>query len=292
MVDDSYLKDFRYYSRIVMFIICSIQFILFIVYIAVIYDVKDTINENPRISYFYCNNIFHYFSQDIDELCDDFKSIMREQGQGIAATFSFFIISYVIFFIECIIHFCCNNNNNNNNYNNNNYGNNLFDNICKDGNHFITLLTFIIAQFMYLIACLIIPIYLDRVRTIRDMFSKSFGKDMNEILGPCVNKYGALLAVAFTFLIIFIFLYFIIMNLYRDVCCDMTEICTRTESCLKEFFRCYYLQIRYIFTGCQRDDGLDNELKELEGKVNKTVIEIKNLMAENLKLRCENINNL
>ena len=62
MVDDSYLKDFRYYSRIVMFIICSIQFILFIVYIAVIYDVKDTINENPRISYFYCNNIFHYFS--------------------------------------------------------------------------------------------------------------------------------------------------------------------------------------------------------------------------------------
>ena len=289
MVDDSYSKDFRYYSRIVMFIICSIQFILFVVYIAVIYDVKDTINEKPKISYLYCNNSLYYFSREIDESCDDFKSIMREQGQGIAATFSFFIISYVIFFIECIIHFCCNNNNNNNNYN---YGNKLFDNICKDGNHFITLLTFIIAQFMYLIACLIIPIYLDRVRTIRDMFSESYGKDMNKILDPCVNKYGALLAVAFTFLIIFIFLYFIIMNLYKDVCCDMTEICTQTESCLKAFFKCYYLQIRYIFTGCKRDDGLDNELKELEGKVNKTVIEIKNLMAENLKLRCENINNL
>lgn len=145
---------------------------------------------------------------------------------------------------------------------------------------------------MYLIACLIIPIYLDRVRTIRDMFSKSFGKDMNEILDPCVNKYGALLAVAFTFLIIFIFLYFIIMNLYKDVCCDMTEICTQTESCLKAFFKCYYLQIRYIFTGCKRDDGLDGDLTKLEGQVNKTVIEIKNLMAENLKLRCENINNL
>ena len=290
MVDDSYSKDFRYYSRIVMFIICSIQFILFVVYIAVIYDVKDTINENPKISYLYCNNSLYYFSREIDESCDDFKSIMREQGQGIAATFSFFIISYVIFFIESIIHFCCNNNNNiNNNYN---YGNKLFDNICKDGNHFITLLTFIIAQFMYLIACLIIPIYLDRVRTIRDMFSESYGKDMNKILDPCVNKYGALLAVAFTFLIIFIFLYFIIMNLYKDVCCNMTEICTQTESCLKAFFKCYYLQIRYIFTGCKRDDGLDNELKELEGKVNKTVIEIKNLMAENLKLRCENINNL
>ena len=290
MVDDSYSKDFRYYSRIVMFIICSIQFILFVVYIAVIYDVKDTINEKPKISYLYCNNSLYYFSREIDESCDDFKSIMREQGQGIAATFSFFIISYVIFFIESIIHFCCNNNNNiNNNYN---YGNKLFDNICKDGNHFITLLTFIIAQFMYLIACLIIPIYLDRVRTIRDMFSESYGKDMNKILDPCVNKYGALLAVAFTFLIIFIFLYFIIMNLYKDVCCDMTEICTQTESCLKAFFKCYYLQIRYIFTGCKRDDGLDNELKELEGKVNKTVIEIKNLMAENLKLRCENINNL
>ena len=289
MVDDSYSKDFRYYSRIVMFIICSIQFILFVVYIAVIYDVKDTINENPKISYLYCNNSLYYFSREIDESCDDFKSIMREQGQGIAATFSFFIISYVIFFIECIIHFCCNNNNNNNNYN---YGNKLFDNICKDGNHFITLLTFIIAQFMYLIACLIIPIYLDRVRTIRDMFSESYGKDMNKILDPCVNKYGALLAVAFTFLIIFIFLYFIIMNLYKDVCCNMTEICTQTESCLKAFFKCYYLQIRYIFTGCKRDDGLDNDLKNLEGQVNKTVIEIKNLMAENLKLRCENINNL
>ena len=273
-----------------MFIICSIQFILFVVYIAVIYDVKDTINENPKISYLYCNNILYYFSREIDESCDDFKSIMREQGQGIAATFSFFIISYVIFFIESIIHFCCNNNNNiNNNYN---YGNKLFDNICKDGNHFITLLTFIIAQFMYLIACLIIPIYLDRVRTIRDMFSESYGKDMNKILDPCVNKYGALLAVAFTFLIIFIFLYFIIMNLYKDVCCNMTEICTQTESCLKAFFKCYYLQIRYIFTGCKRDDGLDNDLKNLEGQVNKTVIEIKNLMAENLKLRCENINDL
>ena len=145
---------------------------------------------------------------------------------------------------------------------------------------------------MYLIACLIIPIYLDRVRTIRDMFSESYGKDMNKILDPCVNKYGALLAVAFTFLIIFIFLYFIIMNLYKDVCCNMTEICTQTESCLKAFFKCYYLQIRYIFTGCKRDDGLDNDLKNLEGQVNKTVIEIKNLMAENLKLRCENINNL
>ena len=281
MVDDSHLKDFTYYSRIVMFILYTIQFILFIVYIAVIYDVKDTINEIVELFYPNC-----YDDDDDYYLCLDFKSIMIDQGQGIAATFSFFIISYVVFFIEFILHFCCNNKD---------YKNEIFDNFFKNWNHFITLLTFIIAQFMYLIACLIIPIYLDRVRTMRDMFFKSNDKDdieMNNILDSCVNKYGALVAVAFTFLIISIFLYFIIMNLYKDVCCDMTEICTQTEKCMKAFFECYYLQIRYIFTGCKRDDDLDGTLENTKGQVNKAVIEIKNLMAENLKLRCENINDL
>ena len=279
-MEASNLKDFTYYSRIVMFILCSIQFILAIVFIAVIYDVKDTINENATLTSIVCKSEFLSYKER-EQLCKDFKSILEEQGQGIATTFSFFLIAYVIFFIECILHFCCENKK---------YDNEIFNNIFSKWNHFIILSAFIICQFMYLVSCLIIPIYLDRVRTIRDLY-KDVEKDLDEVLNSCVNRYAALLVVAFTFLFIFIFLYFIIMNLYKDICCDMTAICTQTELCLKNFFRCYYLQIRYIFT-CSRDDGLDVELNKAKEKVDNLTVEVKSLMAENLKLRFDKINYL
>ena len=203
---------------------------------------------------------------------------MNDQGSGIAAAFSFFIISYVIFFVECILHFCCENHK---------YNYEFLNDIFNKWNHFIILSMFIIAQFMYLIACLIIPIYLDRVRTLRDYFKDGY-LIKKESLDSCVNRYAALLVVAFVFLFIFIFLYFIIMNLYKDICCDMTAICTQTEDCMKNFFRCYYLQMRYLFT-CKRDDELDSDLKKAEDKVNDLKLQVKNEMAKNLELRCNNI---
>ena len=283
-MDKSSLKDFTYYSRIVMFILCSIQFILFIVFIAVIYDVKDTINENKTlsevfeyVSLIHSNSINNFDYRKKEKLGKDFKTIMDEQGQGIAATFSFFIISYVIFFIECIIHFCCEISENSG----------ILNDIFKELNHFIILSAFIVAQFMYIISCLIIPIYLDRVRTMRDMF-KDFNDELKEELDSCVNRYAALLVVAFVFLFIFIFLYFIILNLYKGICCDMPSICFQTEACLKNFFTCYYRHIKFLFT-CERADKLDAKLKEEEKKVEDLKLEVKSLMAENLKLRLDKI---
>ena len=275
------LLDFTYYSRIVMFILSSIQFILFIVFIAVIYDIKYDINENLAHLLSYCNNYDRGYKEG-KKICKDFKSIIGDQGQGIATTFSFFIISYVIFFIECIIHFCCENKT----------FSGILDDIFNGLNHFIILSAFIVAQFMYIISCLIIPIYLDRVRTMRNMFEeRENDKIVNEIMDNSVNRYAALLVVAFVFLFIFIFLYFIILNLYKGICCDMPEICNQTESCLKHFFKCYYRHIKFLLT-CKRADDLDTKLSELKKKVEDLKLDVKSLMAENLKLRLDKINYL
>ena len=138
------LKDFTYYSRIVMMIILAVQFVLFIIFIVFIHDVKDLMDKVN-------NNVSHYF-YNYDEDIYDISDIFHEQTQGIDACISFFIISFVVFLIEFIAHFGCD-------YKN--YDWFFFNKVFNSWNHLLTLLSFIIAQFLYVIACLIIPIYLE-----------------------------------------------------------------------------------------------------------------------------------
>ena len=213
------MKDSTYYSRIVMMIVNSIQLILFIVFIVFTHTIRDDMREvNKSVGY---SRIEYDF-------------VFDEQTEGVDTCFAFFIISFVFFLFEFIWDFACKDCD---------YQYDIFKNIFGDWNHLIIILTFLIAQFLYLISCLIIPIYLDRVRTLRDhlednYFGKTdlydnviFSKDDLDKVESCIGKYACCVVIAEVFLVIFIFLYFIILNLYKGACCDMFTICKKTNDC-------------------------------------------------------------
>jgi len=177
----------------------------------------------------------------------------------------------------------------------------------------LCILTFTIIQFLYVISCLIIPIYLDRVRTFkkyfedwakeakisvpyfydRDAFNQSIDGDIDSI-ETCISKYVSLLVVSFTFLFIFLFLYFIIINLYKEVCCNMRNICDRTSRCMENFFRCFYDNSYYVFTLCRK--ARDKKINEIQEEINnikeeiaRKTCEIQDMMKNNIDLRIENI---
>ena len=292
MEDDDYkTRHFTYYSKIVMMIVTGIQLILFIVFIVVTHNIQSIMNKiythyNEYLK-FNDGSGEHYDFQEIN----DFRFIFDEQTQAIDACFAFFVISFVIFLVEFIVNFSCENKD---------CGNGVLNLLFNQLNHILIILTFIIIQFLYVISCLIIPIYLDRVRTFKDYFDKEIDdkfKDKKEpdidSIDSCVSKYAVLLAVSFAFLFIFLFLYFIIINLYKEVCCNMRVICDRSNRCLGNFGDCFFDNIFYFFTCCTNKDPEINKLiekitekkREIAGKTS----EIQNLMKENIDLRIENI---
>lgn len=279
------LKDFTYYSRIVMMIILAVQFVLFIIFIVFIHDVKDLMDKVN-------NNVSHYF-YNYDEDIYDISDIFHEQTQGIDACISFFIISFVVFLIEFIAHFGCD-------YKK--YDWFFFNKVFNSWNHLLTLLSFIIAQFLYVIACLIIPIYLDRVTSLKDIYnlilihvSRSPDQD-KETIDSCIAKYAGLLVIAFVFLFIFIFLYFIIMNLYKGVCCDMYVICNKSNRCMGSFFSCFYDNVFYFCNTCENKDEIikqyKNDIDEKKQEIAQITYKIQKQMQENIELRIKDIDYL
>lgn len=278
------LKDFTYYSRIVMMIVLAIQFILFIIFIVFIHDVKDLMDKvNTHVSYF-----FHYLEDPYD-----ISDIFHEQTQGIDTCISFFVISFVVFLIEFIVHF---------GFDNHDYKWFFFNLIFNSLNHLLTLLSFILAQFLYVIACLIIPIYLDRVTSFKDIYEliliplSAFPEQDMEKIDSCIGKYAGLLVIAFVFLFIFIFLYFIIMNLYKGVCCDMYVICIKSNRCMGSFFGCFYDNVFFFCGACERrTEKINQDNKDIENTKREIEIitkEIQSKMTDNIKLRAENIDYL
>ena len=249
------MKDSTYYSRIVMMIVNSIQLILFIVFIVFTHTIRDDMREvNKSVGY---SRIEYDF-------------VFDEQTQGVDTCFAFFIISFVFFLFEFIWHFACKDCD---------YHYDIFKNIFGDWNHLIIILTFLIAQFLYLISCLIIPIYLDRVRTLRDhlednYFGKTdiydnviFSKDDLDKVESCIGKYACCVVIAYVFLVIFIFLYFIILNLYKGACCDMFTICKKTNDCFNNFGGCMRDNF-YCILHCGK--GEDIEIEDIKNKINKS----------------------
>lgn len=293
MEDDDYkTRHFTYYSKIVMMIVTGIELILFIIFIVVIHNVQSIMNK----IYNHYNKIIEFTNEfgslDYEYIkINDFRFIFDEQTQAIDACFAFFVISFVIFLVEFIVNFSCENKD---------CGNGVLNLLFNQLNHILIILTFIIIQFLYVISCLIIPIYLDRVRTFKDFFKESIRNDIKDTKEPdidlidsCISKYAVLLVVSFAFLFIFLFLYFIIINLYKEVCCNMRVICDRTNRCLGNFGDCFFDNIFYFFTCCTMKDPelndlidqINNKKSEIAGKTS----EIQNLMKENIDLRIENI---
>ena len=164
----------------------------------------------------------------------------------------------------------------------------FFEKLCRDWNHLITILTFVIGQFLYIIACLIIPIYLHRVRTIDDFFDGRLDKDEMDLIDSSIARYAVCLVISFVFLVIFIFLYFIILNLYKGVCCDMIEICRNTNRCIDSFFGCFLDNINYVFQGCKKPEEVI-KIEKQRDKIAEITCSIQNEMKKNIELRVKNI---
>ena len=258
------MKDSTYYSRIVMMIVNSIQLILFIVFIVFTHTIRDDMREvNKSVGY---SRIEYDF-------------VFDEQTQGVDTCFAFFIISFVFFLFEFIWDFACKDCD---------YHYDIFKNIFGDWNHLIIILTFLIAQFLYLISCLIIPIYLDRVRTLRDhlednYFGKTdiydnviFSKDDLDKVESCIGKYAACVVIAYVFLVIFIFLYFIILNLYKGACCDMFTICKKTNDCFNNFGGCMRDNF-YCILHCGKGENI--EIEDLKAKIKENEKKLERLLA-------------
>ena len=269
MEEDEYkMKHFTYYSKIVMMIVVGIQLILFIVFIVSVHNVSSIMNK---------------ISDNYKWITFNFTFIYDEQVQAIDTCFSFFIISFTVFLAEFIVNFSCKDNC---------CGYGICQTIFFELNHILIILTFTIIQFLYVISCLIIPIYLERVRTFKKKFFDKDDEDFDSV-ETCIKKYAALLVVSFVFLFIFLFLYFIIINLYKEVCCNMRNICDRTSRCMQSFFSCFYDNFYYFINCCKMRESEFNELvkkikkkrEEIDGKT----CEIQNLMKENIDLRIEKI---
>jgi hypothetical protein len=233
-------NPFSYYVRIVMLIILLIEFILSIVFLGVMKEIN---------SYFHSNYIMYF---DYQYKC-------------ISLTFSFSIISLFVFVIEYIANRTC--------------GREACEEECSGIisflffklNHFISLITFLICQILYLVDCCIIPVYLQGIKNAL-FFQKA------------EKKYTALTVVAFIFLGIILILDLIILNLYKDICCKMTRICDKTKECFENFAkffdnivccRCCYEPKNTVLGEMAQE--MENHIQE---KKNLTC-EIRNLLAEN-----------
>ena len=285
------MKDFTYYSYIVMMIVISIQLILFIIFIVFAHTVGDEMNDVNKNAY--------------STLKIDFDFVFDEQKQGVDTCFAFFIIAFVIYLIEFVFHFACDGCD---------YRYNTIRTFLSDLNHFIIILTFLVSQFLYLICCLIFPIYLERVRTLRDYLEPhinlkkdldNLGIDLDSLkisvltkddldkMDSCVAKYAGAVVFAFVFLVIFIFLYFIILNLYKGTCCDMFTICRKTNDCFDKFGGCMRDNVYCIFNCGKGQDPEIEKLKRIIAERKKTIeritCNIQNGLKNNIKLRVDNI---
>ena len=245
---------FSYYSRIIMMIILSFEFIFNIIFLATILDIIK--------------------SQSIEE------NIFKVHKHSINIIFSFFFISYMVFFIELLAFSGC--------FINCNYYK-IFQFILKNLNHLIMLITFFICQFLFLIQCVIIPVYSQGVKNLAFEEKNITNAKINIIK----KTYRAMEAISYILLVLIIFFDFIVINLYKGICCQMEVICQHTQDCIENFVRWFIDKLAYI---CGRNpriveiDQLENAIKEKDDQIQNLSEEIKNQMAKNLDLNIKVFN--
>lgn len=294
-MDNYYENKFAYYSRIVMMIILSIEFILNIIFLAIITDI------NSQVS--------------ILDLAEE--KVFKFHKDCISATFSLFFISYFVFVLELIAYCgCC-------------MKTNCIENceiIFRKLNHLIILTTFLICQFLYFTQSMIIPVFLHRAKNLvfedlgvklneesgeefdekwgiewdRDWYDNLYKKyiDVKDILdkyekfeenidkiNSIKKKYSAMTALCIIFLVFIIFLDFIVINLYKSICCQMEIICQNTHNCMENFGRWFIDKISCICC----IDSKDKNIIQLEEVKNQKDIEIFNLNGEIRNLMAQNM---
>ena len=123
-----------------------------------------------------------------------------------------------------------------------------------------------------------IPSYYGRIIHIND----------KEISG-IKKRYIALIVISQIINLFIIFFDFIIINLYKDLCCEMDGICDNTFICLNNLGKCIKDIISRVI--CQSKNEEDEEIKKIvlesetqQTKMNKLNEEIKHLLSQHINI--------
>ena len=248
-IEETNDNQFFYYSRIIMMIILIIEFIFNIIFLAIISDIKANV---------------HVFGENIFNM----------HKHSINAIFSFFFIFSFVFILEIMASYGCFIRN---------YSYECLQIIFKSLNHIIILVSFFICQFLFLIQCVIIPVFSQRVKSLVNE-EKSISNAQGNIIK---KKYIAMEAICYIFLCLILFLDFMVINLYKGICCQMEEICQKTKVCIGNFSRWFIDKLSFIC--CIKDNNkiinqLEEEEKTKDDQIKKMSEEIKNQIAENIRL--------
>ena len=285
-MDNNNEQKFTYYSRIVMMIIMTIEFILNLIFLITIIEVKDNKYEKDCEEY----NTYYDYSSYYRRLYGIIGTLKAENDiffhhyQGISASFSLFFISYFIFVIEFVTHFICENS----------CSYDILELILRKLNHLIVLITFFIGQFLYLIDCMIIPVFYQRVDKLYFTYYEIFcnEKEVKSIKSKIKGKYTLLIVLCFIFLFLILFLDFIVLNLYKGICCSMEEICTNTQKCCENFGRGFVNKLGILCCKNDNDEGII-QLEKLENENDREIHnltgDIRHLLAQYVELSTKDL---
>lgn len=200
----------------------------------------------------------------VETVIKDKNEIFKTHYSGIAAISTFFFIYFILFIAE-LIYFC----------------------ISKVKNfEIIGIISFWFSQIFYFIDLFMIPSY----------YSRIIYEDEKEIkkVSDIKRRYRNLIIVSQIFSLFIIFLDFIVINLYKDLCCKMDEICDITNEFINNLWLCIKDLISRII--CKSNNEEDEEIKKIveESKKQKEEInslneEIRHLLSQHIDLKIKNI---
>jgi hypothetical protein len=140
---------------------------------------------------------------------------------------------------------------------------------------------FWVSQVFYFIDFFMLPSYYGKIIYI----------DLGEI-SDIKKRYISLIVISQIFTLFIIFFDFIVINLYKDLCCEMDKICEETFTCLNNFGKCIKDIISRII--CQSKNEEDEEIKGIVQKseaqkkqMNELNGEIKHLLSQYINLEVD-----
>ena len=186
------------------------------------------------------------------------EKIFKGQYKGIATISAFFFIFFIFFVLE--IFFSC---------------------VLKKSFIWFGILCFWISQLFYFTDFIMIPSYYSRINYLEEEEIK----DISDIK----RRYKSLIIISFIFTLFIIFFDFIVLNLYKDLCCQMDDICNNTLEFINNLCVC----IKDIITRviCNSNNEEDEKIKKIvqeskdqKEKINSLNEEIKNLLSQHISL--------
>ena len=188
--------------------------------------------------------------------------IFKSHYAGVATISAFFFIFFILFIAEII--FSC--------ISQKNY--------CPP----FRIVCFWISQLFYFIDFIMIPSYYSRINYIEEEEIK--------YISDIKSRYKRLIVFSLILTLIIIFFDFIVLNLYKDLCCQMDTICNITFKFINNLCICIKDIIsRVICNSNNEEDEVIQEIvqesKDQKEKVKDLNEEIRNLLSQYINLRVD-----